>query len=99
MLGFTGFRGIDRADVVVNFQALGGANTSEIENAFDLSFNEFLTGDPDLPWDAVTPYWQAILSDTGDGGDARDRLNITAPVYNTNGELVATDLNDLFDRL
>ena len=97
---FTLFGGTAAADWVVTLAAAEGAVNSEIDSAFGLTPDEFMTGDPNTPWDFLSGHWQAVLSDSGlsgDGGDARDRLTIDGPVYNTQGELVATDLDDLFD--
>ena len=53
----------------------------------------------DLPgmedWDGLEQIYTALLSI--DGMDARDRITIEAPVYNTGGQLIALDADDLWD--
>ena len=39
--------------------------------------------------------WKAVLSTST--VDARDRINVQGPVYNTHGDLIATDAADLWD--
>lgn len=86
--------GLAAADWIATRHAQIGSGNA---GAFGLSSNEFVTGDPDLTWDADgdATHWQAILSDAS--VDAIDRLNISGPIYNMNGDLVAVSKPDLFD--
>ncbi len=94
---FVQFGGVPAAQWIVTFHAaVAGAS-----NPFGLSSLHYSTGDPNGPaWGFIEPVWEVILSDSGFsgiGGDARTRIPITGPVYNTNGELVAADHADLWD--
>ena len=46
-------------------------------------------------WDGRTPLVHAVLSDPT--ANAKDRISITEPLYNTHGDLIATDQADLWD--
>ena len=46
-------------------------------------------------WNGTDPLVHAVLSIPGD--NACDRIPITAPLYNTHGDLIATDQADLWD--
>jgi|GEM_PF-6470627 len=92
---FDNWGGIPAADWVTTFHAASGAGT--LASQFGLSSLHFTTGNPNGPaWNFIDTHWQAILSDSQDG-DAITRLNIGGPIYNTQGELVATDKADMFD--
>ena len=87
--------------------SLSHALTGNPNYGYDQWFNDFFTQLTPAP-----TFWQAILSDSGLseeyptpdcgpaalGCDARDRIKITAPVYNTNGDLVAIDKADFWDQ-
>ena len=92
--GATLFGGIPAADWVTQFHATVAAGS----NPMGLSALHYSTGNPNgTAWDFLTPGpWQAVLSDSVDG-NAKDRIPITAPVYNTNGDLVATGHTDMWD--
>ena len=46
-------------------------------------------------WNSIDIVWHAILSDST--VNARDHVPILAPLYNTHGQLVATNSADLWD--
>jgi hypothetical protein len=46
-------------------------------------------------WNSTDTTWKAIISTSNQ--NARDRFEVLGPIYNTIGELVATDATDLWD--
>jgi hypothetical protein len=46
-------------------------------------------------WNFVDPLFHAVLSTNGH--NAKDRVNITGPIYNFHGDVIVTDANDLWD--
>jgi len=75
------------------FPRFGGLDAGD----WIVTFAAASSGLPGLPnpWNGEDLVYQAVLSING--SDARDRLAISGPVYNTHGELIALDAGDLWD--
>jgi hypothetical protein len=72
-----------------SFPSFGGLDAAD----WLVTFAAFNAGRvPD--WDGVATTWTAILS--SDSVNARDRVTISGPVYNTNGDLVANGFSDFW---
>jgi hypothetical protein len=46
-------------------------------------------------WNFADLAWHAVLSTNGH--NAKDRISVQGPIYNTHGDLIANDANDLWD--